>query len=168
MTILLCLELISLQCCNVLLQIGLCYVLGTLFHSKDQRMLGSWSDWLLQQLDKCPEASEWLLRWAGKSSAGLLTRMLLQCPAQPLKQIFMRLVLRAIQVMRTSEKERYLQPFSADSVAIIDPDGRVDELGMTASVTEFMKTMLSLVGCLCSLSCTETLDMLLLCRLNTL
>lgn len=127
-------------------QTGLCYVLGTLLHSKDQRLLGSWSDWLLQQLDTCPDASEWLLQWAGRDPTDLLTKMLIQCPAQPLKQIFMQLVLRAIQVMRASEKEHYLQPFSADSAVIVDPGSQVGELGLKRSVAKFINTLLSLVG----------------------
>ncbi|XP_062502356.1 ubiquitin carboxyl-terminal hydrolase 34-like isoform X2 [Corticium candelabrum] len=126
-------------------KIGLCYVLGTLVHSKDQRMLSSWSDWLLQQLDACPDAAEWLLEWAGSNSGDLLTQMLLQCSAQPLKQMFMQLVLKAIQVMRMSEKDHYLKPFCTESTVIIDPGSKVEELGSTTCVGKFMKIVLNLV-----------------------
>ena len=115
-------------------------------HSKDQRMLSSWSDWLLQQLDACPDAAEWLLEWAGSNSGDLLTQMLLQCSAQPLKQMFMQLVLKAIQVMRMSEKDHYLKPFCTESTVIIDPGSKVEELGSTTCVGKFMKIVLNLVS----------------------
>eukprot|EP00794_Sanderia_malayensis_P020521 gene20521-22540_t len=123
------------------IKLGASFLLETLVHSREKPHMKGWMEFLLNGLDRCQPACEWLLETMAADD-WWLQQMFVKCPAQPLRQMFGQICLHAIKILRPSQVDKYSQASDDDSDNDEDDE---DGIGSASPTTRFIKTALALL-----------------------
>ncbi|CAB3983712.1 Ubiquitin carboxyl-terminal hydrolase 34 [Paramuricea clavata] len=114
------------------------FLLETFIHSKEKPGLKAWSDLLVVHFDNSREACQWFLDHMAEDS-WWLQQILLRCPVQATRQVFARLCLHVIQILRPSQVALY-----CSSQKDVENGGQ--KPAASCSVTNFVQTILKLLS----------------------
>ncbi|KAK5577390.1 hypothetical protein RB653_002331 [Dictyostelium firmibasis] len=129
------------------IELGTRFLVETLFHSKDRKMLGDTVNYLISLYERNLEACYWLLNTIVEqqgSDNSWIRQVLLTCVTFEPREALMKLLLSVIKTLIPSEKEKYgldednemMSENSGAPITSIDEDDEDDEDSMNTGTTK--------------------------------